>query len=263
MVLYTGALARVDGKVKLSRFLENGKEKLSSFTAKPIMVSSQTRPRKQSAKMLSEEVWHTIRVLHFRKGRSKASLAKEFGISRNTVAKYLKDAGPPEYKRKVVHTKWVQDKWREHARLILAEDQGAPRKQHHTAKRVYDRLCIEYGYTGSERTVRELVAALRGDGASKAFIPLMFEPGKDAQVDFGEAVAEIDGEQIKLYGFEMRLNYSRRKFQMYFRSPNMESFLEAHVPSIQFFWRSSGASELRQPWAGRSICWKRQVSQTD
>lgn len=126
-------------------------------------------------------------------------------------------------------------KWEEHVRLILAEDQDAPRKQHHTAGRIYRRLVDEFGYTGSERTVRKMVAEHRNSVAKNAFIPLMFEPGRDAQVDYGESYAYLAGTLTKLYGFEMRLNYSRKKFLMFFRSPNMESFLEGHVRAFQLF----------------------------
>lgn len=185
--------------------------------------------------MIDDDVWHSLRVLHFRQGKSKKWIAEEFGLSRNTVAKYLEHPEPPEYRIRQPRARPVASKWEEHVRLILAEDQDAPRKQKHTSKRIFDRLVIEQGYAGSERTIRSLVSSLRSNASSRAFVPLMFAPGKDAQVDFGESYVDLDGVRTKLYGFEMRLNYSRRKFQMYFRSPNMESFLEAHVRAFQFF----------------------------
>jgi len=185
--------------------------------------------------MIDEDVWHSMRVLHFRQGKSKKWIAEEFGLSRNTVAKYLEHPEPPEYRIRQARARPVASKWEEHVRLILAEDQDAPRKQKHTAKRIFDRLVSEQGYDGSERTIRALVASLRSNASSRAFVPLVFAPGKDAQVDFGESYVDFNGVRTKLYGFEMRLNYSRRKFQMYFRSPNMESFLEAHVQAFQFF----------------------------
>jgi hypothetical protein len=65
-------------------------------------------------------------------------------------------------------------------------------------------------------------------------VPLLYQPGKDAQVDFGESYAVIAGKQIKLQGFEMRLNWSRKKFIMYFPSPNTEAFLEGHVRAFEY-----------------------------
>jgi transposase len=116
----------------------------------------------------------------------------------------------------------------------LEADKTAPRKQHHTATRIYERLVLEEGYTGSLRTITALVAELRNKPATKACVPLLYEPGKDAQVDFGESYAVIAGKQIKLHGFEMRLNWSRKKFVMYFPSPNTEAFLEGHVRAFEY-----------------------------
>ena len=112
---------------------------------------------------------------------------------------------------------------------------GASRKQRHTAQRIYDRLVKEEGYTGSSRTIRSLVAALRKKPAAGACVPLVFEPGKDAQVDFGESYAHLNGVLVKLHGFEMRLCYSRRKFVMYFQSPEKEAFLEGHMRAFNHF----------------------------
>ncbi len=185
--------------------------------------------------MINDDLWNSIRILHLRGGKSKSWIAKELGLSRNTVAKYLMNAEPPAYKLSKPRGKPVSKEWEEHVRSMLKEDQDAPRKQHHTAKRVFERLVQEHEYSGSLRTVQYLVADVKEKGSKNSFIPLMFEPGKDAQVDYGEASVVLEGQTIKLYGFEMRLNYSRHKFQMYFPTPNMESFLEGHVRAFQFF----------------------------
>jgi transposase len=185
--------------------------------------------------MIDDDLWQSIRLLHFRQNKSKSWIARELHISRNTVTKYIAEPEPPKYRLQEARGRPVCDEWEEHVRLILAEDQNAPRKQHHTAGRVYRRLVDEFGYTGSDRTIRKLVASIRNEGSRNVFVPLMFEPGQDAQVDYGESYAYLGGVLTKLYGFEMRLNYSRRKFVMYFRSPNTESFLEGHIRGFAFF----------------------------
>ena len=63
----------------------------------------------------------------------------------------------------------------------------------------------------------------------------MFQPGLDAQVDFGESYADIGGQRVKFHGFEMRLNYSRKKFIQYFPSTDKEAFLEGHVRAFAYF----------------------------
>lgn len=151
------------------------------------------------------------------------------------MAKYVKDPEPPSYRITKPRAKPVADKWKECTRAILAEDQGAPRKQHHTAKRVFERLVLEFGYDGSQRTITQLVSELREKPAKEAVVPLLYQPGKDAQVDFGESYADIAGKRVKLHGFEMRLNYSRKKFIMYFPSPNTEALMEGHVRAFEHF----------------------------
>lgn len=54
-------------------------------------------------------------------------------------------------------------------------------------------------------------------------------------MDFGESYAILAGESVKLHGFEMRLNYSRKKFIQYFPSTDKEAFLEGHVRAFSFF----------------------------
>ncbi len=192
-------------------------------------------PRKVTARMIDQDVWASIRLLHLRQGKSKSWIARELGISRNTVAKYLKDCDAPKYRVTQPRGKPIADKWKEYARIILEEDRGAPRKQKHTAKRLYERLVAEHQYTGSYRTVRSMVAEIKNKAGGNLGLPLLFDPGKDAQVDFGESYADIAGVRTKLQVFEMRLNYSRKKFVMAVMSANMESFMEAHVRAFEFF----------------------------
>jgi transposase len=192
-------------------------------------------PRKTMVGMLDQDTWVSIRLLHARQGKSKSWLAREFGLSRNTVAKYLRGPEAPSYRVIQARGRPVFDKWEEHVRTILAEDRNAPRKQKHTANRVYQRLKNEYGYTGSARTVRYVVAEIKNKPSKATFLPLQYELGKDAQVDFGESYADIAGVRTKVYSFEMRLNYSRKKFAMAVQALNMESFMEAHVQAFEFF----------------------------
>jgi transposase len=184
--------------------------------------------------MIDQDAWASIRLLHLRQGKSKSWIARELGIARNTVAKYLKDCEAPKYRVTQPRGRPVSDKWREHVRKILEDDRDAPHKQKHTAKRIYDRLVAEHQFTGSQRTVRALVADIKNKPGAKAGLPLQFGPGKDAQVDFGESYADIAGVRTKLQVFELRLNYSRKKFVMAVMSANMESFMEAHVRAFEF-----------------------------
>jgi len=87
------------GNLKLSRFLDNGNRKLISFVFRPIIYGLPVMElRKFTARMIDQDTWVSIRHMHYRQGKSKPWLAKEFGISRNTVKKYLRVPDAPQYK---------------------------------------------------------------------------------------------------------------------------------------------------------------------
>jgi transposase len=202
---------------------------------KTIMVPYPIVDLERKAPLITLEDWTSIRWLHFREKRSIRWIAKEFKISRKTIAKYLDEPDAPRYNLSQSRAKPVADQWRTRVEEILESDKSAPRKQRHTARRIYCRLVDEAGYLGSERTIRQVVADLKNKPAAKASVPLVFESGRDAQVDFGESYADIAGERVKLHGFEMRLNYSRKKFIQFFPSTDKEAFLEGHVRAFAYF----------------------------
>ena len=69
----------------------------------------------------------------------------------------------------------------------------------------------------------------------KLFLPLEFDPGTDAQVDWGEGEVLFNGQQVKVQLFYMKLSYSRRTFMMAFPSQKQESFFAGHVAAFNFF----------------------------
>jgi transposase len=160
-------------------------------------------------------------------------ISREFGIARKTVSKYLEQPDAPKYSLSTVRPKPVTGPWFNEIEKILETDKTAPRKQRHTAKRIFDRL-VEMGYEGSERSIRQLVAQIKNKPAAAACVPLVFQPGKDAQVDFGESYVKLAGEQVKVHGFEMRLNFSRKKFVVCFQTTDKEAFLEGHVRAFEY-----------------------------
>ena len=92
-------------------------------------------------------------------------------------------------------------------RQRLDEDSRKPRKQHHTAKRIYDRLVAEHGFTGGETTIRQLVRELR-EQPREAFVPLAFPAGDAMQIDWGEAPVYLSGVKTAVILFCTRLCYS-------------------------------------------------------
>ena len=102
-------------------------------------------------------------------GVSRCEIARRLDVSRNTVARYadMADMSPAPPVTSVrphpatdAHADWIDS--------VLSADRGAPRKQRHTAKRIYDRLVAERGYEGSYESVRRYVAAWRREHGALA-----------------------------------------------------------------------------------------------
>ena len=167
-------------------------------------------------------------------GESQRHIAKVLGISRNTVAKYCEGAAVPWIRKKPVRNSTVlTEEAVSFIQSCLAEDENEGlKKQRHTAKRIYDRMVDEIGFTGGESTVRAKVRELKALMLN-AFLPLEFDPGEALQVDWGEAFVYIRGKREKIHLFCARLSYSCRPVVLAYRHQNEESFLDAFVRTFQ------------------------------
>lgn len=143
-------------------------------------------------------IQHDIRRLD-RQGLSRAEIGRRLHVDRGTVAKYadMRDMSPKRpvdrrYGTKLDEFMPVVDGWPE-------ADCGLPRKQRHTARRVYDRLVSEHGFTGSYSGVRRCVRRWReaNRDSSDGFLDLEWAPGV-MQVDFGVALAFVAGREVQV-----------------------------------------------------------------
>jgi transposase len=156
--------------------------------------------------MYGVEIYATVRQLVLLQGKSQREVARQLGISRDSVSKMCRYSAPPGYVRskpvgrpKIGALLGVID-------AILDGDERAPVKQRHTARRVWQRLRDEHGFTGGYSTVRDYVRRTK-TRRREVFVPLAHPPGH-AQIDFGEAVAIIDGQRLKLHVFCFHLPHS-------------------------------------------------------
>ena len=118
---------------------------------------------------------------------------------------------------------------------MLAESAKLPRKQRYTSKQIYKAIRKD-GYPGAESTVRYYVSQKRKELKRPAvYLPLDFDPGIDAQADWGEAMVIIDGEMVTVQIFVIRLCYSRKLFVMAFPTQRQEAFLLGHVDAFTHF----------------------------
>src|SRR3954452_8093392 len=178
------------------------------------------------------ENWAEIRRRVLVDGLSKRAACREYDIHWDTRAKILDHPEPPGYRRTAPRPKPKLDPFLPVIHQILEGDKKAPRKQRHTARRIFERLRDEHGYTGGLTVVKEAVAAWRIRSA-EVFVPLAHPPG-EAQVDFGEAEVTLDGRPTKVALFVMPLPYSDAIFVHAFPRECTEAFLEGHTRAFAF-----------------------------
>lgn len=176
-----------------------------------------------------------IRRAYYHEGKSIRQIARELHHSRETVKRAIESAAPAVYRLSRPRAAPVLGPYKARIEQLLAENENLPRKQRRTARQIYAVIVAE-GYRGSESRVRSYIAAQRRAQKKRAvYIPLEFDPGADAQVDWGEAEVRIGGERVTVQLFVMRLCYSRRLFVMAFPAQKQEAFFEGHVRAFHFF----------------------------
>jgi transposase len=184
------------------------------------------------------ELFEQIRRDHDREGFSIRELARRHGVHRRTVRQALGSAVPPARKRPEGRPAPALGAYRELIDSWLEADRTAPRKQRHTARRVWERLRDEHGAEVSERQVRRYVRERRrvlGIAVDEVRVPLCHEPGVEAEVDWGEASVVIAGVLTTVYLFLMRACFSGACFVAAFGRENQQAFLEGHVAAFAFF----------------------------
>ena len=183
--------------------------------------------------MYSVDLYARVRRACHIDGMSKRQAARVFGIDRKTVDKMLAHSVPPGYRRSRPPGRPKLDPFVEIIDRILEEDRQVHRKQRHTAKRIFERLRDEHGFTGGYTIVKDYVRERRRR-SREVFIPLAHDPGH-AQVDFGEATAVIGGRDCKIHVFAMDLPHSDACFVRAYQAETSEAFCDGHVAAFAFF----------------------------
>ena len=148
------------------------------------------------------EVYARVRRLVQVDGISQREAARPFGLSRQTVKKLLAYSIPPGYARKKPVARPKLRPWLGLIGQILEDDPQQPKKQRHTAKRIYGRLKEEHAFTGGYTIVKDYVREARVR-RKEVFVPLAHPPG-EAQADFGEAQVVIGGVEQKAHSVSLR-----------------------------------------------------------
>ncbi len=176
--------------------------------------------------------WTKIRLEVLRGKTSKREILRREGIHWETLKKILEYSEPPGYRRKSSHPKPKIGPFLEQINRIIKKDKHFPKKQRHTAKRIYERI-KEMGYQGKYTQVKEAVKEIKRLN-KEVFMPLDHQAG-EAQVDFGYALAKVSGILRKVAFFVMVLPYSDAFFVMAFERECTESYWEGHSRAFGFF----------------------------
>jgi transposase len=174
-----------------------------------------------------------IRKKHAVEGWSIRALSRQLMISRQAVRKALRSSEPPRYQLTSPRPSPVLGPWIALVSEWLEADKTAPRKQRHTARRVYDRLVDEHAFVGAESSVRRLVAQLRPK-LPDVFIPLEAPWGQQVQVDWGQAKVLLAGTLVVIHLFCLRLRASGVPFVWAAPTEKLEAFLEGHRRAFEW-----------------------------
>jgi transposase len=186
---------------------------------------------KREKEMSRVELYERIRKDSREEGLSIRALAAKHRVHRRTVRDALSSA-TPRGRKTPERVSPALGPWTMIIRGWLVADREMPRRQRHTARRVWQRLVADYGAVVSESTVRAYVAEVNFELDNTLFavtVPQTHGPGEEAECDFGEFMAWIEGVLVKCWMFCFRLSYSGRAFHVAFCHQAQEAFFEGHV----------------------------------
>ena len=183
--------------------------------------------------MYRVELYARVRRACHVEGMSTREASRVFGVDRKTVRKMLSFSVPPGYRRSAPPRRPKLGPFTGIIDRILEDDRTSHRKQRHTAKRIFDRLRDEYGFTGGYTIVKDYVRE-QGLRSCEVFVPLSHSPGH-AQADFGEAMAVIGGALRKIHFLAFDLPHSDGCFVAAYPAETTEAFCDGHNAAFAFF----------------------------
>jgi transposase len=179
------------------------------------------------------ERWTEIRRNVLTGAMSKREACRHYDIHWLTLKKILAHEEPPGYRRVRPPRRPKVDPVLPIIQAILDADATAPKKQRHTAHRIWQRLRDEHAFRGGYTVVKDAVRELRA-GRQEVFLPLA-HPAGEAQVDFGFAQVVLGGVTTEVALFVLSLPYADAVYCQAFPRECTEVFLEGHARAFVFF----------------------------
>jgi transposase len=177
---------------------------------------------------------HVVRHKVLVEGRTQRAVARELGLARATVRKYVDQAAPTRKLEAAPRPRPVWDGVAGRVQALLAESvRWTGGKQRLTATRLHELLLTE-GHRVGVTVVKDAVAEWKRQ-RREVFVPLTYRPGDLAEVDFFEVLVDVDGTRRKAWLFLMRLMYSGRDFAWIYERQDQISFLDGHVRAFAHF----------------------------
>src|SRR5215210_4615918 len=184
--------------------------------------------------MLRMDQVHVVRHKVLVEGRTQRSVARELGLARVTVRKYVDQAAPVRKLEAGPRARPVWDVVGQRVETLLAESkQWTGGKQRLTATRLHGLLVAE-GLRVGATVIKDAVAEWKRQ-RREVFVRLTYRPGDLAEVDFFEVLVDVDGIRRKAWLFLMRLMYSGRDFAWIYERQDQISFLDGHVRAVAHF----------------------------
>jgi transposase len=185
--------------------------------------------------VLCVETIGKIRRRRLVQGESISAIARDLGLSRNTVKRALRSEDERfEYRRssqprpKLGPFLATLEAW-------LEAEEKLPSRERRTAQRIYEALCVE-GYSGAVDAVRRQMRVFeRRRHGTTAFIPQYFGPGEAYQFDFSHEHVELGGVAQVVKLAHVRLCHSRLFFLIAYLRESQEMVFDAHARAFIFF----------------------------
>ena len=202
----------------------------------------------EGVRMYKVDLYVRVRRACMVEGMSSREAARVFGLHRDTVRKMLEHSVPPGYRRQSPPRRPKLDPYRGVIDRILEEDRSLPKKQRHTAKRIYERLRAEHSFTGKYTIVKDYVRERRRR-TREMYVPLS-HPAGDAQCDFGQAKAVIGGVEQTIHYFVLDLPHSDACFVKAYPAETTEGVLRRSRLGVLIPGRCAPEHRVRQHEVG-------------